>query len=470
MASKTTLNAKNLEALGTQRLAALLIEISTGSAASKRRLRIELAGLQSSEEVIREITKRLAAIDRSRSKIGWRQVKTLKKDLDTQWKVITDIIAPNDPTEALEVMWRFMDLASSVLARTTDTNGTLLTVFHLACKDLGTIAAKANPDPTALAARAFSALHNNEYGQYDGLIPALGVALQRQGMDQLKSLFVAELKDLKSAMANNNRRISYADGLEQRMHEAAVRTSLRQIADAQGDVDAFIETHSDDGTSPLIAVEIASRLLAAGRSREALDSLERAGRVAGEPLPFEWEAIYADTLEKLERNDNAQTLRWQWFERNLSGKHLRAFLKRLPDFDDMEAEEKALSYVTTYTDAHQALRFLLTWPDLEKAARLVISREAKLNGDDYELLSLAADTLRNSFPIASSIALRTMIDFTLGRNRAARYRHAARQLTELETISAEIADFGSILPHDAYLAKLRTQHRTKIRFWKLGRF
>jgi hypothetical protein len=44
MASKKTLNAKNLEALGAERLAELLIEISSGSAAAKRRLRLELAG------------------------------------------------------------------------------------------------------------------------------------------------------------------------------------------------------------------------------------------------------------------------------------------------------------------------------------------------------------------------------------------------------------------------------------------
>ena len=37
MASKTTLNAKNLEALGAERLAQLLIEISTGNAVAKRR-------------------------------------------------------------------------------------------------------------------------------------------------------------------------------------------------------------------------------------------------------------------------------------------------------------------------------------------------------------------------------------------------------------------------------------------------
>mgnify|MGYP003130361419 CR=1 FL=1 len=51
MTSKTTPNAKNLEALGAKRLAELLIEISTGSAMAKRRLRLEPAGAQSPKEV-----------------------------------------------------------------------------------------------------------------------------------------------------------------------------------------------------------------------------------------------------------------------------------------------------------------------------------------------------------------------------------------------------------------------------------
>jgi hypothetical protein len=43
--SKNTLSAKNLEALGVERLAELLIEISTGNAAARQRLRLELAGV-----------------------------------------------------------------------------------------------------------------------------------------------------------------------------------------------------------------------------------------------------------------------------------------------------------------------------------------------------------------------------------------------------------------------------------------
>jgi hypothetical protein len=65
MASSTTLNAKNLEALGAPRLAELLMEISKGDAAIKRHLRLELASLQSPGDVAREVRKRLKTIARS---------------------------------------------------------------------------------------------------------------------------------------------------------------------------------------------------------------------------------------------------------------------------------------------------------------------------------------------------------------------------------------------------------------------
>ena len=63
-AAKTTLNAKNLEALGAERLAELLLEISAGNASAKRRLRLALAGAQSPNEVAKEVCKRLTTIFR----------------------------------------------------------------------------------------------------------------------------------------------------------------------------------------------------------------------------------------------------------------------------------------------------------------------------------------------------------------------------------------------------------------------
>jgi hypothetical protein len=81
MASRKTLNAKNLEALGAERLAELLIEISRGNAAAQRRLRLELAGAASPADMAQEIRKRLTAIARSRS-VDWPQRKALVADLE----------------------------------------------------------------------------------------------------------------------------------------------------------------------------------------------------------------------------------------------------------------------------------------------------------------------------------------------------------------------------------------------------
>jgi hypothetical protein len=105
--AKTTLNAKNLEALGAQRLAELLIDISTGSAAHKRRLRMELAGNHSSTEVAREVRKRLSSIARAKTFIDWRKVKATKTDLDTQRRTIVETVAAGDPSEAFELIWHW---------------------------------------------------------------------------------------------------------------------------------------------------------------------------------------------------------------------------------------------------------------------------------------------------------------------------------------------------------------------------
>lgn len=93
MASKTTLDAKNLEALSAERLAQLLIEVSTGNAAAKRKLRLALANAQSPGEAAREITKRLTSIARARSLITWKNRKALVTDLETQRRAIVEQIS-----------------------------------------------------------------------------------------------------------------------------------------------------------------------------------------------------------------------------------------------------------------------------------------------------------------------------------------------------------------------------------------
>ncbi len=476
MASKKTLNAKNLETLGAARLAELLIEISTGDAAAKRRLRLELAGAVSPVEVAREIRKRLTTIARARSFIDWQNRKAFVADLETQRRAIIDQVAKTDPAEALDLLWRFMALANPVVERCDDSSGTIIGVFHAASCNLGRIATAAKTDPNLLAEQAFRALTENDYGQHDDLIEALTPALGPAGLDHLKQLFIGLSKDPLPMLHGEDREVIgwgsggpvYADDYAERRRDSTARMALQEIADAQGDVDAFIAQQSERAkTVPKVAAEIAQRLLVAHRPNEAWEAINAIDEHRPGWIPFEWEQTRLDVLEALGRAEEAQAFRWACFERSLEAAHLRAHLKRLPDFEDVEAEERALSFALRYPSVHQALAFLVSWPAPDHAAELVLSRADELDGYHYEVLGPAADVLEAKHPLAAMVLRRAMIDFSLENARTNRYRHASRHLLQCESLAREIPDYGRFETHDAYLTRLRTKHGRKTSFWSL---
>jgi hypothetical protein len=154
VAAKIAVNAKSsLEALGAMRLAELLVEISAGNAATKRRLRLKLAAAKRPGDVAKEVRKRLTTIARSRSFVDWQGVRALAGDLDLQRSAIVETVAHTDATEALDLLWRLMALAPTVFNRCDDSSGTVSGVFRRACRDLGDVAVSARSDPKILADR-----------------------------------------------------------------------------------------------------------------------------------------------------------------------------------------------------------------------------------------------------------------------------------------------------------------------------
>ncbi|MTH95269.1 hypothetical protein E1297_04640 [Roseibium sp. RKSG952] len=478
MASKKTLNAKNLERLGAKTLAALLIEISTGSAEMKRRLRMELAGAESHLELAKEIRKRLATLARSDSFIDWHKRGAVEKDLLIQKNAIIEKIAPAAPKEALELMWQFMGLASHTLNRCDDSSGVLGGVFREACDELGQIAVKAALEPKQLAGHVFEAVKQNDFGQYDSLIQVSAPALGETGLNELKGLIIAWSNEPLETPAPEDRVVIgwgsggkiYADVMYERARMASVQSALQEIADASGDVDAFIAQYDEKARKvPKIAAAIAGRLLAAGRAEEALKALD-----AGQPdnedrLWFFHDSTWEDTriavLEALGKPEEAQAVRWACFEQSLSKVHLRAYLNALPDFEDFEAERKALAFAENHKEITSALWFLTSWPALDRAAGLVIANWEVIDGCNYQVLSPAAEALAEKHPLSATLLLRAMVEDNLEFGRSGRYKHSARHLMECRRLATRIEDFGSIEPHHAFETRLKAKHGRKTTFW-----
>ena len=94
-------------------------------------------------------------------------------------------------------------------------------------------------------------------------------------------------------------------------------------------------------------------------------------------------------------------------------------------------------------------------------------RASELHGDFYVLLNAAATSLAAEHPLAATLALRAMIDFTLGSARSSRYRHAARQLLTCASLAEAIDDYLGFDDHDAYFQAIREHDARKKKFWAI---
>jgi len=124
-----------------------------------------------------------------------------------------------------------------------------------------------------------------------------------------------------------------------------------------------------------------------------------------------------------------------------------------------------MAYVMVYSGSLSALHFLILWPALDRASQLVKQRFTELDGNHYEILTPAAEALSARHPLAATLALRAMIDFTLNAGKSSRYQHAARHLAECDALASQIEDFGTVEPHANYVARLRRDHGRKSGFW-----
>lgn len=470
------LKTQALIALGPERLAELLLELAGSDPAIKRRIRLAVANATSPQDAVAQVRQRLATIARSRSFLEREQRRAVQQELTLQLEAITGPIAQAEPAAARELLWQFLELGNNVLGRCDDSSGVLGDLFRQAMAQLGRLTEAAPPDPATLAEMVFEALCDNGYGVFDGVSAQLKPAFGPEGLTLLKSLFeqLAEQpvpvppRQEWQQVGWGSGGPTYAHEREESSRQWTVKLGLQEVATAMGDVDAYIAQYTPEQLRfPRIATGIARRLLAVGRPEDALAFLTRVAPDRSRWPEMEWEDTQIDTLEALARQDEAQSARWSLFSRCLRSDVLRDYLDRLPAFEDGPAEHRAIEQALAHPSVVQALCFLIHWPSsLARASELLLKRRSQLDGDHDGLLGAAAEKLSQAHPLAATIALRSMVDFTLANARSSRYGHAAHHLQSCERLSQRIAEWGEIPSHGAYLAAIRQNHARKSSFWK----
>ena len=519
MAGRASLNAKNLEALGTARLAALLLQHTEGNAAARRALRLALAEQQGPLEMAQEVRKRLAAVERSSSWLDQKRRDALLADLDRQRQAIAGPIAAHDPDLAVELLWRFLDLAKSLADRCECVDDAELPLFHQASADLGLVACRAKGSTAALAEQVAAALLENDIGQYDHLIEHLKEALKAEGLEQLRQLMESHRPPSGAEDETEEEQDGYIfapifnsdyepDGDEDFDIESeddfevdfesdygdesesgyedddddydldpdpndldqTVRLAMLAIADALGDAEAYLAEYRDHQPAalkqPLVAARVAQRLTAGGRAAEALALLDGAQPLPQQtpPGPGPWIDARIAALDQLQRGDEAQQLRWRFALLRLSNQHLREYLKRLPAFEDGEAQERALDLVLQHPYLGPALEFLHQWPDRRRCASLILARPAELDRADEKLLAAVAEALEADQPLAATLCLRALIESILEQARSNRYRHGVRHLASCRRLAGAIAAWGTIPDHNSYINELLYAYGHRVGF------
>lgn len=444
-APRKTVNAANLAHLGADRLAALLIEVADGQAGIKRRLKLALAGEVGAADLAVEIDKRVEAIGDSRARINWRKYKEFVRDLDAHRAAAGDQLGELDPVLAMGSLARIVMLSEALEGRINDTKGEVAQVFEAAIADVARLAPLAKKiDSKGLGETLLSFLLNAS--------SRLSVELLRAAAPALDAATVGDLR------ARLGKRLA-----DQRRPDPRLRAAAQVLADLQGDVDGYLAlVPASQQVLPPVGAQIALRLLAAGRIPEAIAALEASAPAENEragSLTIEWDEARIVVLEAAGDQTGAQFARWASFKTTLSPDMLRAFVKRLPDFEDVEAEDQALAYALAFPDPHRALAFLTAWPSAENAARLVAKRGPALHGDRPEVLEPAARLLEHRHPVAATILLRAMIDDVVRHGRTERYAAARTHLLEAESLVPSLPADAPFEDHETYRKRIAAYRR-----------
>ena len=422
----------------------------------------------------------LGALEKARGFIDWDRSRAFRDDLSATLATIAGELGEAAPMMAVERLLRFVAGHEAVLARVDDSSGRIQGVYEDAVAAIGDLAAKLAPaEAGRLPDIIMTPLGQSSHGYLLPVARAVAGHLQPETLARWDAALAEALRKQEAKDLNGGERRYGSPASQWR--------EVRQIiAEARGDLDGLIALEGGKHPNLQDVQGIAQRLLEAGRAGEALDWIRRESRsqlrfmsavdlADGAPsrdAPTPRRAnLEARILDGLGERAAAQELRWKTFADTLDAQTLRDYLVNLPDFEEFDALDRAFAHAMSGERRYLALEFLLGWPRLDLAARLVVTHADKWSGQFYHILAPAAEALEEGHPLAASLLYRALLDDILAKGRSGAYSHAAAYFVRLDLLAALLdPDVTAPAPfpnHSAFRAAITKAHARKSGFWAL---
>jgi hypothetical protein len=438
---------EQLTAVGAEKLADILLSLYENHKDIKKELDIVFAGLDGNpKKLVSMIKKEITALKKSTRFVDYYGADDLANRLDQIREGIVTDLKQKSVNQAIICLQDFLDLHEKTLNRVDDSNGSVGDVFRTACEDLGPLYAESPHTNDEVVAFVYQCHMNNGYGVYDGIIHHLKTALGDQGLKDLK-------ERIKTALNNKNR--------------ITVKRGLADIADAQKDVEAYIEAcQFTDKLSFHDHLEVAKRLIEHWRGEEALKWLE----TAESSTPQHWEQdktkLKIQALELCGAYEQAQAERIGLFEQFLSPETYGHILKHCKEEEKSAFKAQAIEKAFAYPYKNTALSFLMKIQEIEEAARFVRLHSESLSGRSYETLRSTVSVLKEIDPIAATLLSRQLIKPVLEKAVSKYYVYAVKDLLMCESLAEKILDWEGEKDHKTYFEELSVQNKRKVSFWQ----
>jgi len=435
-------------------LVSVLIELAGEHEAVQARLtRLQLADRP--DELAAGFRKTLNAWRRSSKFFSYREANEFGQSLEAWLDQVGRELLPKDPAAALALFESFIETDGAFFESADDSDGCVGDAVRAACRHWLQAASACEAPESEWTSQLIKLFSDDEYGARDELLRRAELLLDEAALRALVAQFESRMD---SAVANpTNDRCPSPEVFK-------MSAALSLLAEALHDPDVKVRAVLSYSPLPNAVQKSAfvEAYLKADRPADALTWLQEPwGQMEDTRL-----VLQSDALGRLGRNAESAPIRQRLFERSISVFNLHRWLEHLPETSRREALERAHQLALAHPDPAMAAALLLGIGDDEAAEAMLLTGQARIQGDNYGALLPLAQALNAQQRFLGETAIyRALLTAILTRAYAPAYGHAARYWARLREIAATGVGLLPLESHEDFEATIRLRHARKKSFW-----